>query len=308
MITVLVIAFTIAGCESPQRNEPEVIIRDDNQLGMLAYISTALLEERVEENIVSNSYLTQLSMFNNGKKNDSETDLEDELDRINVYVDKLKSFIEHGTEGFGSITEQESDRPEYEFMLKVIVEEEEYILYYNYDPDTGDSSGVFIMDGTEYEIDAEETVLESISEEDESKTFLQLMVRNGSDMIIISYESKQEEGESKQIFSLKSSISNNVEIYEIELKTEEDEFVLTITEGENVFKFKYDTEDEEASYKLDYIIDGTRGKVRIVERTNEDGETFYIYRIQEGNQKVEIELEDPDNDDSEEVPDEGATS
>lgn len=289
--------FILTACENTVEETPINVMNDKSTLGILSYVSTSFLDEIIVVNSVASRGITQLSFIQEVKS--PATSIEDRLDLINIYVDKLKSFIASGTVEFSNIEELSSDRLEFEHMIKVIVDSDEYLLYYNEDLETHDVSGLFIFDGVEYVIQAENSISTSNDSDDSDiKHHMKLIAREGSNSIVVEYEMKEEDNETKQTFSIFKNINGVVDKLGIEIKTEDEDYVLVLTEDENEYKFKLDEEDEgQQAYKLDYKIDGTKGKVRIIESVNESGETVYIYRIQERSVKIDIEMEDPDNDD-----------
>lgn len=306
LIILLTVVFLTACDELFQEDpviNPVVEIEDkanNNMLGMLSYISASFLDETIQyDNLDASKGLIQLSAFGIDELVKPDGSIELNLDQVNIYVDKLNDFIDHGTDGFGSVTELISDRNEFEYLIIIEVDEAIYDLYYNVDESTFEISGILIYDDVEYSIIAENSMLDTKDFDElteEEKQYLTLIARNGSDSIAIEYEIKSEEGESKETFTLVSSIEGIGSNFTMEIKTDDNELVLTILIDEDEYIFKND-EEEEFDYKLDYVVNGVKGKVRILEKTNDEGILVYYYRVQEGSNKVEIELEDPDNDD-----------
>ena len=301
IVTLLLVTISLSACETTEMEEPDVVVDNGEVLGILSYISTSFLYEKTNEDVAINADFTTIdfNLYDKLVKPETEQEIELDLDQVNIYVDKLKSFIENGTDGFGTIESKDSDNPEYEFMITITVEEDVYVLYYSIDEETNEISGVFINDGNEYMISAENSILyekefDEMSEEE--KQSLILMARDGQNTIMIEYEIKEEENETKQTFRMISYIEGIVDEFEIEIKVEDMEYVLTITSNGDEFIFKMDDEedDEDFNYKLDYVVNEIKGKVRVLVKQNEDGDTVYVYRVQEGNVKVYIEMEDPD--------------
>ena len=294
--------------------------------------------------------------------------VEDELEDVNKYVTLLKSFINNGPDAFASVEDQESDRPEYDYLLNMSVNDNEFKLYYNVNIESREINGIFIIDGVEYEIIAssnlddfedfdqvtteepateeattEEATTEEVTtgevtteddvvtdetagatgtstllsedydddddeaeelddeddedeiddeDENEVKKEMSLVAKNGEDTITIKYEFKLEDYEEKTEFEIIKNINGVESIIEVEIKIEEDEYKLEILDGNNSYEFSMETEDDEVEYELEYLVNGVEGEIQINEYTDENGNVFYEYEIEEeGNQSV-VEKED----------------
>ena len=334
LVTLLITAFTLTGCTEAQQQQLKMMT-SENTLSALAYISTSFLDEQVEVSPELNGGILRLSNTDTGTDTDTSptTEVEEELDQVNIYLDKLKSFMSNGTEQFGSITEQVSDNELYSKMIVISVDSEEFVLYYNIDVLSNEITGIFILDGVEYQVVAQNDLADAEDfeadidddeddeldkdeddeddeldkdeddEEDEIEYGMELVATNGTDSITIKYEVEIEDDENSQEFMIVKDIAGIVSELSIEIEQEEDEFKLSINDG-NLYEFKVELEDDETEYKLEYEVDGVKGEIKITEYINELGETVYEYEIEEDGNHVEVEKDDPDEDDDEDEDDE----
>ncbi|MEC9485568.1 MAG: hypothetical protein UMR38_06800 [Candidatus Izemoplasma sp.] len=143
-LTVLGIV-TLSGCSNLDTNTLQTSAMSGTEsFAVLSYVSGSLLDTSASDTTVTNQY----AFLNNHQG----PEIGDEIDDINVYIDRLKVFIEQGSEGFGSATLDVSDRPEYAFLMTFTIEEEVYNLYYNVS-DLGEISGILVIGEIEYTIE-----------------------------------------------------------------------------------------------------------------------------------------------------------
>ena len=321
----LTLTLFISACTNEQI-EGLLALSSEESLASLSYLSTGILDVKTDEPVAFTP--KRLSTINN---NDEEsTEIETEIDDVNIYMDKLKAFIDNGPDAFGQIVEEVSDRVEYANMQLITVGEDEYILYYNVDVLTSEITGLFVIGSVEYEITATNSLEDSdeigeendddddnsdeldtdddddeFETEDESDDFdeeeneqkMVLVATNGEDTITITYKLETEEDDTTQKFEIEKNIAGVESELEIKISVEEDEYKLTIKEDENEYSFKREVEDDgEVVYKLKYEVNGVKGEVKITETVNELGEVVYTYKIKENNKDKEVELDEPDSD------------
>ncbi|QLY39794.1 hypothetical protein HF295_02510 [Hujiaoplasma nucleasis] len=132
-------------CSSDPINESLSIgeLSSKDSLATLSYLSSGFLSMEAKD---STAQTTKLSV----EKQTSFTD--ETLDEVNEYFSLLKSFIENGPESFAQVQDQTSDRPEYDYLLVMGVQDNQYLLYYNVDVVNQEITGIFILEGVEYEI------------------------------------------------------------------------------------------------------------------------------------------------------------
>jgi hypothetical protein len=326
---MFVFTFTLAACSDlglDPNGDPNLIIEEqlssEESLATLSYLSSGFLSG---PELTASSNLQFLS-------NEEETEIEGELDDVNLYFDRLKSMIDNGVESFGSITEQPSDNELFEFMITFTVNEEVYTIYYNVDVETGEMTGIIVIGDVEYtfevvdnmreyrfeeqeknqnqeqennqnddELDEEDVDLEDEEELDEdddqleeSETKMMLIARNGEDTIKIMYKTEVEEDETTTKFDMEQTIGGVTKNIFLKISVEEDEYKIDIEDGEDSFTFKQEVEDEGIEYKLSYSVNGVEGTVRITVSVDENGETVYEYRIQEAGKVRNIEKGRPE--------------
>ncbi|MEC9485106.1 MAG: hypothetical protein UMR38_04460 [Candidatus Izemoplasma sp.] len=324
-LVTLALAITLVGCSGTETTTLKEPLSSDEAIATLSYLSAGFMNTG-DIDTPTASELTFLS-------EQETTVVEDELDNINVYVDKLMAFI-NGADQFGSIIEETSDRAEYEHKMTITVNQDFYVLYYNLDVDSDAITGIFIVDDVEYniiatnnledkdelddeneEIDNEDkdelddeneevdTDDDSEDDEDEEETEkeMTLTATNGTDTITITYKAESDEEEVETEFVIVKNIDGVESAVELQIKQEADEYKIEIVEEGKSYEFKREMEDEGLVYKLEYEVDGVEGEIKITVGENEAGETIYTYEIEEeGKDRKEIEKEDPDDDEEEE--------
>ena len=96
-----VLLFILTSCEEPgiketPNDEQPIDVGynyDYSSLGILSYMSTSLLDEKIEREPEVSMGLTNLSVNHSIRQIDTETQtsIESRLDEITIYIDKLKS-------------------------------------------------------------------------------------------------------------------------------------------------------------------------------------------------------------------------
>jgi hypothetical protein len=314
-VVTLILAALAVGTLSACTGDSTVTfdpLSSENAIASLSYLSAGFLHSQEADPTVSAyQFLAETD----------ETELEGELDDVNVYLDKLRAFIENGPEGFGSIATEASDRAEYEFKMTITVQEDVYVLYYNIDATTMAIDGLFVIEGVEYAIEGVNRLEDSTEfadddddddmdedDEDEEEEFEQemtLIARNGEDVITITYEAERDASENTVEFRIEQVIGGVESEIEIEISEEADEYSIEIYDNGNYYEFSRELEDGETVYELEYEVDGVEGEVTIYVSVNELGETVYTYEIEEeGREARSIDRKDPDEDDDEDEEDE----
>lgn len=344
LLFLAVTALTLSACTEQGIEEYEVLSSTDALVSM-SYLSAGFLDT-TDQNVQASLNMSLQDYLNDEPEEVPETEFETEIDEVNVYLEKLKGFIENGPEGLGSVQEEVSDREEYENKLTLTVEDETYVLYYSVDVD-GNISGVFVIGVVEYVIEAtntledsqeisdevddecdptidedcdleeepedeEDSSLEEVDEEEENEQKMVLVATNGMDSITITYKVETEEDEQTTKFELVKDIEGVVSEVSIKISQEENEYKVDIEDGENSYTFKMEDEDGEVMYKLQYVVNGVRGQVKIKIRVDEvTGEEFYAYQIIENGKRSDTERGKPESygwgdDDEDEVEDENS--
>lgn len=293
-------------------NQKDVLAADlssEESLATLSYLSAGFLE-------TSNTTASSNVMF---LSNEETTEIEDELDEVNVYMDRLKGFIDNGVESFGAVTEEVSDNELYTFMITFTVSEEIYKIYYNIDVETEEVTGVILIGEVEYEFevvdniktyefhneehkkkgtddDEEETdQTEELDEPEENESKMVLIAHNGDNTIKVIYKTETEEDETTTKFFLEQTIDGVKEEVRLKISQEENEYKVDVEEGENTYTFKREVEEEGTVYKLQYRVDGVSGFVKIIETFNEDGEVEYEYQIHENDINKNVKKGKPES-------------
>ncbi len=306
-ITTLVLAITLVGCSQGDMTNTNESLSSDQAIASLSYLSAGFLSTSETDTTASNT-LAFLAEH-------ETTEVESELDNINIYVDKLLAFMD-GAEQFGNIEEEASDRAEFDHKMTITVDDDTYVLYYSVDAETGGITGILIVDDVEYTVvatnnledkdefdddDDEADTDDDDDDEEETEEEMTLVATNGDDTITITYKAESDEEEVETEFVMVKNIDGVESEVELQIKEEEDEYKIEIEEDNKSYEFKRETEEEGLVYKLEYEVNGVEGEIKIIVTENEAGETIYTYEIEEeGKETKEIEKEDPDDDDDDE--------
>lgn len=340
-IVAITTALVLSGCGQIQ-SLVDTQVSSANSLATLSYVSTSMIDTSVEDDSVVSGF-----RYMSEEETEDETEFESEIDEVNVYLDKLKVFIENGTSSLGNIEVQESDHEIYNNKITFTINEEEYILYYNVNLLDGTIIGEFIIGSVTYEIegytnfddiddidlededlddeedfddeedldDEEELDDEEDLDEEEQEEKMVLIAKNGDDIIQITYKVETEDGEYEAKFELEQTINGIYKEITMKIEQEEDEYKIEIKDGENSYTLKRELEDDnEIEYKLEYKVNGVEGEVKVTETLNEAGETVYVYEIEEEGKQVERENDKPrsrgfdEDDDENEIEEEDESS
>lgn len=314
----------LSACTNTNEEVPENQIdalEAEESLATLSYLANGFI--RLSPQTVSN---TSVAFLANG----NGFVIEEEMDEVNVYMDRLKLFINDGTDSLGSVETTTSEREEYENKLVFSVEEESFELHYNVSELTGEITGILLVGDVEYTISATEdfeedsetgeAILEDDDEtdlededdeadveddEEENESKMVLVAVNGDDSIKVTYKLEQEEDESTVKFHLLETISGVEREIKMKMVSEEDHYKITVEDEDGKYTFKQNgDEDGVTMYKLEYDINGTKGQVMIRETVNENGELEYEYRIQEKGQNKTIRRGRPEEEEEDDTEDE----
>ena len=333
VIIGLTTLFTLSGCTEAIVDDPNqellAALGSEESLATLSYLSTGFLDFSNPTVVASN--MAFLSTGDGGAG--STTVIEEELDQVNIYIDRLKILIDNGVEDFGSVVEEESDNELYAYKMTFTVNEEVYVIYYNVDLETDEMTGIIVIGIVEYEFEVMDNIKEyeynkemqeghknENSEKDnddedaeteteldndgieESETKMVLIATNGEDTIKITYKTEVEDGESTTKFEVEQTIDGVEKRVTLKITEEDGETKVKISDGEDEYSFKREVEDEGVVYKLQYEVDGVKGMVKITEITDENGVVTYEYFIQEAGREKHTEKEEPEShfDDDEE--------
>jgi len=300
LIVAVTIVFALAGCKTNDSDNETLSSKET--LATLSYLSGGFLDSDPTENMsgdftLSSEEFAQLTTT----EEDDETEIEEEIDQVNVYMHRLKTFMNNGTDSFGSAVEQESDNELYEFMLTFTIDEEEYVIYYNVDEE-GTITGILLIGEVEYTIEAVNTLEDKLQlgdgegeeeqeEESDTEHKMVLIATNGDDSIEVTYKVEEEGAETK--FNMVKNINGVQTTAFLKISNEDNEHKIVVRENENEYAFKREQEEEGMVYKLQYQVNGVEGEVRITETTDEEGQVMYQYRIKEGNKEVDVERGKP---------------
>jgi hypothetical protein len=292
LLGIMVIALMGLGFMACSTTSETITLSSEQSLASMAYLSGNMLKFNATEE-------TNLA-FN---LSEETIEVEDELETVNEYLEMLKAFMENGATGFGSISEQASDRAEFEFMLTIVVAEQEYKLYYNVDPSNSEISGIFIIDGEEYTITAYNDLDDSDDFEDddefedededeyENEDEFENEEDDEEDLSFTNLSAVTTESTSEATTTIESSTTENntnvIETTENNSVNEEKEhkMVLIARNGENYVEMTYKVETEnketETKFEMESYINGVEKEVSI--------------EIKIENKEYKIEIEDGDN-------------
>lgn len=153
--------LAVVGCDQTTLDN-NTQLDSETSLATLSYLSSGFLDLST-----SDTSSTELSFSLLEDEGEPETEVEENLEDINIYIDLLKSFAENGATALGNVQVEVSDRTEYLNKMTINVQEDLYYLYYNVDALTGDISGIFVIGDVEYTITASNTLDDADEFEDE---------------------------------------------------------------------------------------------------------------------------------------------
>lgn len=263
-------------------------LTSEESLASLSYLSAGILD--TTSNNEPNTTLLAFTPTRLSNTEETTMEIETELDEVNIYMDKLKSFIENGPDQFGTIVPENSDRVEYSEKLTITVGEEVYVLYYNIDILSQEITGIFVVGTIEYDITATNSLEDSASLGKDDDDFDEENKGNSEDPLEDDDDDLEEENKensedpSKDDDDLEEENKKNSE--DLSENDEDDgeeddnqdeteyKMVLIATNGLNTIKitYKLETEENEVSQKfvVEKDIDGVQSEVEIKIEQEED--------------------------------------
>lgn len=315
LLGIMVITLMGLGFMACSTTSETITLSSEQSLASMAYLSGNMLSFNSSEE-------TNLA-FN---LSEETIEVEDELETVNEYLELLKTFMENGATGFGSISEEASDRVEYEFMLTIVVAEQEYKLYYNVDATSSEIAGIFLIDGEEYTITAYNDLDDSgefedddeFEDEDDEDEFEDedefddededdeedLSFTKLSEVTTESTSSATETTENSNT-SEEGTTQEETEVEDNDDEEKEQKMVLIATNGENYVEMTYKVETEsdetETKFEMTSYINGVEKEVSIeIKLENneykieiEDGDNSYEFKreVEDGGVKYKLEYE-----------------
>ncbi len=341
MILILGLLLTLAGCKaseitsttnsastttldsfSNESNETTLTLNDNESFIFSTYLSSGLLSSltsdstmnnRLNDDIFSAQYLSNTTTT----ATNSGLNVEPELDNVNIYFDKLKSFMDNGADSVLSIQEEPSTNSNYEQQVTYTLEGITYIVYYTLTnvsgqdmadtttdtvtttessettTDTKDNfsqyfqlEGLMIIDGVEYNLTGFSTVGDNGGQNMWFETEDSNHTSNHVKVTI-----KDEAGNQK--FSINSMIDGVEKSSDLKFVQEggNTNILLNLYDGNETsfYHFKKINEDNKTIYMLNYIVGGINGRIQIFVSIDENGNPIYTYHINEGNKSKVIE-------------------
>ncbi len=276
LLSVLAIALLALGISACSVKEEKNVLSSEQSLATMAYLSSNFLS-------LNNDSLTQSLSVNLA---DDEFEIDTELETVNEYLELLKSFMEDGASGFANITEEQSDREEYENMITITVVEDVYLLYYSVNSETKEISGIFIIDEEEYTITAFSYLDDSddfYDDDDDDDDMYEDDDDDDDDM----YEDDDDEDEDMAY----TELSENTVFEESERK-----MVLIARNGDNYIEIEYKVEVEEdeteTKFEMKTYINGVEKEIEIEIKIEDDE---YKIEIQDGDNEYEFKREIEDD-------------
>lgn len=346
-VIVSMVGLSATGCSLFQSTVEGTLstLSSEQSLATLSYLSGGFLslESESSTTVLAAPYGSLLTSSVGGvdeSTGEPTTVAGENIDTISAYLDRFETFIENGTDSLASVSVTVSDNPEYAHMLSFVINEENYVLYYN-TPDGGiNLEGIMLVDEVEYaftavneledadeleddddedneddsddeeEVDDEQDTEEDLAVRvqttaDESESKMEFVATNGDDFIEMTYKTETEDDESEVKIEMVKSIAGVVTEVEMKISQEDDEFKVEVQDGSDYLEFKRELDDGEFEFKLEYTLDGVSGEIKAKQVTDELGNVTYHYEIEEDGkiEEVEDEPEHDDDDDEDEVED-----
>lgn len=278
----LLVGATIGLAACSTTNDQEVVadtLSSEASLATLSYLSAGFLD------------FTSVTVQDNfaflSATDETETEIEGELDEVNVYFDRLKALIDNGVDSFGSVLEEASDNELYEFKLTFTVNEEIYIIYYNLDAETGEMTGIIVIGDQEYEFQVVDNMREYEYRTEEKEQHEEQEQNQPDDTNQNANQESntdnnnsgtdEEEGDTEE-----DPDDTSTEATNDEEETDDIKMVLIATNGEDTIKIKYmvEVEDDETvtKFTLEQTIAGVESEVKLKIVQEED---FYKVSIED---------------------------
>jgi len=302
-LTVLAACGDLFGGDE-ETNDDFTQIEQTNSLAILGYLSEGFLsteEVALDSTLFLNTLTTETV--------EEPLVIEEEIDEVNIYLDKLKMFMDNGANPIASIEETVSDLAEYTTLITFTINDQTYKIYFIQDEETLEFTGLLILDEVEYTLEGfsslefkkrvrehvGDTELDepndinpaNVDEDGEIEEKIVLKATNGDDYIQVTYKKEETDTDTEMKLRIQKSIDSVESTEAIKIYQEENQYKVRIDEGENFYMFKKQVEDDGTKYMLNYRVEGTNGVIRIKETVNDLGETEYDYFINEnGKDKV----------------------
>jgi len=277
---ILIIALVVINF--PKGNSPidEPIVlssTESERIAEIAYLSTNLFV--LGEPSVSNS----IQFLDTS----DTTEFESESERINLYFDTLRVFLEDDLlqdQVAISILENE----DFEQLMEFSLRDTTYQLYMTIQGEiiTGElhvGDQIFTFSGT-------------VTQENDEFS-IELDAISGTDKVTISYSTEGNQSFEKK-YNIQSQIDGISENKEVYISFENNESKVVISENDNQYLLKKELEGTIFVYKLEYKINGVNGQATIIEGTDLDGNATYSYHIKEGDVEKEINQRKPQKDEN----------
>lgn len=164
--------------------------------------------------------------------------------------------------------------------------------------DDEDETEIDDEDQTEID-DEDETEIDDEDEFDDSEQKMVLIATNGEDVIKLTYKVEEEDSESQTKLTVEKTIAGVTSEVEIKIIVEDNEYKVKVDDGVAKYSLKAETEDDgSTSYKIQYSIGEVDGQIKVIETTDEFGNTVYEYQLKEKGEDYHYKFNDfRDNDD-----------
>lgn len=280
LVTLIVLSISLTSCFDGSEEVEVKELNGEESLASLSYISAGFLDSKVQAT-------ENLSAMRKVNEN-TDMVIDGEMEQVNIYMDRLKTFINNGTDDFSDIGDITSDREEYANKMEFGVSDETYKMYYNSDESTGEIVGIYIIGDVEYDITGLYTLLDNDGTDDANYE-MELVAVNGTDEVKVVYNSS----DTVTKYIIEENIDGALKSIELKITTSEGAYKVNVNEDGDVYTFKQSTEDENTNYKLEYDVDGVKGFVMILEKTDDAGELVYTYKIHENGKNKTVEKGKP---------------
>lgn len=297
-ILILLSIFALSACNFASVNLTELSSKDS--MAVLSYLSSGFIDEGFSQTTMSTGLVTIA---------DTETtEIENELEEVNLYVDKLKALIDGGLANFGNVEETVSDNPLYQFMITFTIDTQVFNMYYNVDPVTTEISGILVIDSVEYEFVVESTLEDSDDlydddddddemEDDDDDEYEDEEEYEDDDEVTTTTEDNVD-GETS---ATPDETASNGLIRLSDSEDFEEKMVFTAYNGEDFVKVEYKVENEETKLEMTSHINGITKELSLkIEQEDdelkieiEDGENSYTFKheTEDGQNEYKLEYE-----------------
>jgi hypothetical protein len=294
LVMALFTSVVLIGCDNSNTVALDKMMTSQESLVSLSYLSAGFLDmDNQDETLLS---FTRLS-------DTDEPVIEEELDEINIYIDLLKGFIDNGSENFGSILEEASDRAEFARMISINVQDEEYILYYNVDMITGEITGIFLIGNVEYEIiatnsleDSDQFESEDEYEDEEENEYEDDEYDDDDDYDDVETTSEEQEITTEEAVSTEGETTTEDEATTEEIDPDSEagasQVAYRVSLSNDADEDENDEVSDESEYKMELLAQNGDNFIKITYKTETDGsESVTKFEIEKNINGVEEEIE-----------------